>query len=685
MAIAKDEIFGPVVSVLPFKGDRRSHRAGQQHALRPGRRRLDQGHRQGPPLRQEGQGGHGLGQLLPRRRHDHPVRRLQDVRPGPRERRGGARALHRAQDGDGQAGLITRRRAAERIVREGEPLSSRSPGSARTELTPEQSARMGLNSERIGRRFRSVPRGRRSDGAEAGPARGEPRADPRAARARRPAAVRTWSSSRSVPCPVMASRAARRAWRMPSRSTASEVREVVAACARHRCYCIFGLLERDGSRLFNACVLTGPDGVVGSLSQGPPAVPGDRHVRRPRRPAVRRPRRGRASRSGCTSATTARFPRRPASCRLLGADLLVLPTNWPTHSECAAEHMIPTRAMENTVYVMAVNRVGEESGFRFIGASSIVDPERPRAGAGGCRTDEVHAQPRSTRPGHGRSTWSAFPGRHEIDRIATAGRGSTKSWSSPTGETEAPASVRRQRAGLGNADRRMAAGAKGVAGPGPGSVPRQARSGSGGQRRWDLHGRRADAGLTCGSTGAGIFAACALRDLGLRRRGDPPLAAGRAEPAPAGEGRGPDASPGPPGTRAARRSYWPVDGQQITEVSVADRFALVDRSGVGGPPSSSRPPPGSCPGWSGSSASSGASFIAVRRVPARRRSIVPGDNSYTPRHSRPSHPWAELQGPLIMRLGLGKSPEPIEGAPIRRCARASSAAGTAPRLCSRRP
>ena len=105
MAIARDEIFGPVVSVLPFKRRRRGDRAGQQDELRPGRRRLDQGHRQGPPLRQEGQGGHGLGQLLPRRRFHHPVRRLQDVRPGPRERRGRAGALHRAQDGDDQAGL----------------------------------------------------------------------------------------------------------------------------------------------------------------------------------------------------------------------------------------------------------------------------------------------------------------------------------------------------------------------------------------------------------------------------------------------------------------------------------------------------------------------------------------------------------------------------------------------------
>ncbi len=103
MAIAKDEIFGPVVSVLPFKGVDEVIERANKHQLRPGRRDLDQGHRQGPPLRQEGQGRDRVGQLLPRRRHDHAVRRLQDVRPGPRKRRGGAGALHRAQDGDGQA------------------------------------------------------------------------------------------------------------------------------------------------------------------------------------------------------------------------------------------------------------------------------------------------------------------------------------------------------------------------------------------------------------------------------------------------------------------------------------------------------------------------------------------------------------------------------------------------------
>ena len=48
MAIAKDEIFGPVMSVLKFKDLDEIVARAQQHHLRPGRRRLDARHRQGP-------------------------------------------------------------------------------------------------------------------------------------------------------------------------------------------------------------------------------------------------------------------------------------------------------------------------------------------------------------------------------------------------------------------------------------------------------------------------------------------------------------------------------------------------------------------------------------------------------------------------------------------------------------
>ena len=194
------------------------------------------------------------------------------------------------------------------------------------------------------------------------------------------------------------------------------LRSVVEACKRHQCYCIFGLLERDGARLYNACVLAGPQGVVGSYRKVHlPFLGIDMFVDPGDRPFVVHDAGG--LKVGMHICYDAGFPETARVLALLGADLLVLPTNWPTHSECAAEHMIPTRAMENTVYVMAVNRVGLESGFRFIGTSSIVDPSgRVLARAGSDSEEVIQAEidPAIARRKH----LVRVPGKHEIDRIA---------------------------------------------------------------------------------------------------------------------------------------------------------------------------------------------------------------------------------------------------------------------------
>jgi predicted amidohydrolase len=196
----------------------------------------------------------------------------------------------------------------------------------------------------------------------------------------------------------------------------AEVRRVVAACRLHRCFCIVGLLERSGERLFNACVLAGPEGVVGWYRKVHlPYLGIDMFVDPGDRPFAVHDAGG--LRVGMHICYDGSFPETARALALLGADLLVLPTNWPTHSECAAEHMIPTRAMENTVYALAVNRVGEESGFRFIGSSSIVDPNgRPLARAG-AEAEEILAaevDPARARQKH----LVRVPGRHEINRIA---------------------------------------------------------------------------------------------------------------------------------------------------------------------------------------------------------------------------------------------------------------------------
>jgi predicted amidohydrolase len=67
------------------------------------------------------------------------------------------------------------------------------------------------------------------------------------------------------------------------------------------------------------------------------------------------------------------FPEAGRILTLLGADLVVLPTNWATNARKAAELIPPTRGWENHIYYLAVNRVGDEAGFRYVGLSSAAD------------------------------------------------------------------------------------------------------------------------------------------------------------------------------------------------------------------------------------------------------------------------------------------------------------------------
>lgn len=68
--------------------------------------------------------------------------------------------------------------------------------------------------------------------------------------------------------------------------------------------------------------------------------------------------------------------RPPEATRVLalrGAELIVLPTNWPEGAEVSAGFISVARAAENRVFVATCNRVGNENGFEFIGQSKIID------------------------------------------------------------------------------------------------------------------------------------------------------------------------------------------------------------------------------------------------------------------------------------------------------------------------
>jgi predicted amidohydrolase len=150
-------------------------------------------------------------------------------------------------------------------------------------------------------------------------------------------------------------------------------RRMTDVCRRLAGHVVFGLLEADGERVFNACVLAGPEGVVGTYRKVHlPFLGVDRFTTPGDRPFAIHEAAG--MRIGMNICYDGGFPEPARVLTLLGADLVVLPTNWPPGAECMAGCVVNARAMENNIYYAACNRVGEERTFRFIGQSKICGP-----------------------------------------------------------------------------------------------------------------------------------------------------------------------------------------------------------------------------------------------------------------------------------------------------------------------
>lgn len=184
---------------------------------------------------------------------------------------------------------------------------------------------------------------------------------------------------------------------------------------------VFGLIEvspaREGRNegLYNALALVGPRGfIAGYRKIHLPDLGLDRVVDPGDRPfAVH----GTAlCRLGMNICYDGGFPESSRILALQGADLIVLPTNWPTGAEEFALHAVATRGMENAVYYAAANRVGEERGFRFIGLSRIVDVHgRTLAEADGSSETMLLAEIDPSRAREKRIV--RVPGKHSIDRM----------------------------------------------------------------------------------------------------------------------------------------------------------------------------------------------------------------------------------------------------------------------------
>ena len=152
------------------------------------------------------------------------------------------------------------------------------------------------------------------------------------------------------------------------------IRQVTDIAKQHDTHIVVGMLESaDAELVYNSAVLVGPQGIVGVY----------RKTHLPHLGVDRFTTPGKLANQifdinglkiGINICYDCSFPESARVLALAGADIVVLPTNWPPGSGRVSDIIPNTRALENNVYFMSVNRIGNEKGFDFIGKSKICDP-----------------------------------------------------------------------------------------------------------------------------------------------------------------------------------------------------------------------------------------------------------------------------------------------------------------------
>jgi len=148
--------------------------------------------------------------------------------------------------------------------------------------------------------------------------------------------------------------------------------KITSLCQELKVYVIFGLLEKESDRLFNAAAFVGPQGLIAGYRKNHlPFLGVDRFVDIGDRPfQVHQTPIGNIGLQICYDIA---FPESSRVMTLLGADVLALSTNFPRGRGEKYSHIISARAFENRVHLVSANRVGSERSCSFAGLSEIVD------------------------------------------------------------------------------------------------------------------------------------------------------------------------------------------------------------------------------------------------------------------------------------------------------------------------
>lgn len=187
-----------------------------------------------------------------------------------------------------------------------------------------------------------------------------------------------------------------------------------ACCRELGVYAVVGLLETKENKYFNTAALIGPEGLIGRYRKVHlPYLGIDRFLDPGDEPfKVYQTDIGNIGIFICYDCN---FPESARVMALMGADILVLPTNWPEGRERIPQYVVPTRALENRVHLVAVNRIGSERGTGFIGQSKIINSRGDTLAQAGNKAEILYGKVSLAESREKRVIFK--PGEFEVDYI----------------------------------------------------------------------------------------------------------------------------------------------------------------------------------------------------------------------------------------------------------------------------
>jgi len=150
--------------------------------------------------------------------------------------------------------------------------------------------------------------------------------------------------------------------------------EMAALAREHKLYLTGSLLEQSQGQFYNTCALFGPRGLVGRyrklhrfrlMDEDRYLAPGDAPALLDDLPW------GATALAVCYDL---RFPELFRAYAVAGAQLIILPAQWPSARIDHWRTLLRARAIENQCFMVGCNRVGADPNNSFGGASAVVGP-----------------------------------------------------------------------------------------------------------------------------------------------------------------------------------------------------------------------------------------------------------------------------------------------------------------------